>query len=64
MANLKARKAEGKCEICWQKITDATKHTRPTRWFQGAIYHIECWEKEYKKEKKAVQKLAKTKKSF
>jgi hypothetical protein len=64
MANLKARKAEGKCEACWQRITDDTNLTRPSKWFQGRLYHVECWHKRYKKEKKAVTKLAKTKRSF
>jgi hypothetical protein len=64
MANLKARKAEGKCVMCWQKISEATNVTRPSRWFQGELYHVSCWEKEYKKEKKAQGKLARTKRSF
>jgi hypothetical protein len=61
---LKARKAEGKCEICWQRITDETNLHRPSMWFQGRLYHKSCWEKRYKAEKKAQTKLAKTKRSF
>lgn len=61
---LKARKAEGKCESCWQRITDETNLYRPSMWFQGRLYHKSCWEKQYKQIKKAQTKLAKTKRSF
>lgn len=64
MANLKARKATGKCTVCWQRITEETSMTRPTRFFQGELYHVECWEKRYKREKKAQGKKARTKRSF
>lgn len=64
MAKLKARKAEGKCVICWQKISEHTNLTRPSMWFQGELYHKSCWEKIYKKRKLAQGKQAKTKRSF
>ena len=64
MANLKARKAKGKCTVCWQAITEHTLQVRPSMYFQGELYHKECWEKRYKQVKKAQTKLARTKKSF
>ena len=64
MANLKARKATGKCSVCWQMITESTKQIRPSFYFQNELYHKECWEKRFKTEKKAKTKLARTKKSF
>lgn len=64
MANLKARKATGKCVECWQRITEQTNATRPSMYFQGELYHTECWEKRYKQEKKAQTKKARTKRAF
>ena len=64
MVNLKARTAEGKCVVCWQRITEETNHHRPSMWFQGDLYHKECWEKRYKTIKRATTKKARTKRSF
>lgn len=64
MAKLQARKSTGKCNVCWQMITEKTKYTRPSMWFQGNLYHVECWEKRYKTRKTAQTKKARTKRSF
>jgi hypothetical protein len=68
---LKARKSQGKCEVCWQYFkkdaeeigTDAD-HPRARIQWHGKQYHKGCWEGRYKGRKLAQTKTAKGKKSF
>jgi hypothetical protein len=68
---LKARKAQGKCEKCWQyfkkdaaEIGTDTDHPRARVMFQGKPYHKGCLEAKLKTRKTAVTKVAKGKKSL